>query len=112
MRPSIEKELIKKEVLLSKEDILKKIKHLEEDTSLTGQEIDRISNLRDKLENTTIPRISLNLDNEKVDTYHIDLLDGSLYRGRLTEFFFEYDNNEHELYLSSFCTETEDDPII
>lgn len=112
MRPSIEKELIKKEVLLNKKDILNKINYLKEDTSLEDSDLVNLDKISEKLENVNLPRIGLNLDKEKIDSYFIEILDGTIYKATLSEFYFEYDNTNHELYLASFISDTEDDPII
>ena len=111
MRTELEKNVLRKEVLTSKEEVLSKIENLIRNTSL-GEEVMSLMNLKEKLDNTSLPRIPLDLDKDEVDSYFIMIEEGKLYRAQLSGFYFEYDNINHELYLSSFTSDTEDSPII
>lgn len=111
MRTDFEKYALKTEVLTSKEDVLRKIIELKKSTSLE-KELLMLNKLEDELTKTNIPRIPLNLDKEEIDSYYIMIDEGKLYKSKLSSFYFEYDNENHELYLSSFTANTEDIPVL
>lgn len=102
MRNNYEVEVLNNEVLLSKEDVLKKLDYLIENV-VTGNEIKKMKNLKEKVKKISLEKLTTDINSDKIRSYYIDF-EGKLYKGFLTDFYFEYDNVNHELYLSSFTS--------
>ena len=111
MKTELEKSIIREEVLLTKEEILKRIKKYKKETNL-AQEKEILEKLESSLKQIVIEEIPLDLDSEEIESYFVIIEEGHIYRSLLSDFFFEYDNKEHKLYLSSFSINYKNEPIV
>lgn len=100
MRNDLELNLIMQEVLSNKKDVLEKINFLIE-TLDNEEEIKNLIKLKAEIEKIDLEEIIIDISADEFESYFISF-EGSLYKGFLDDFYFEYDNNNHELYISSF----------
>ena len=88
MRSEFEKEALKEVILSNKKDIIKNIENSLNSNPTKKEKID-LENLLIRLEGASIPCIFSNLDNDIIDSYVVDMIEGKVYRCRLYDFFFE-----------------------
>ncbi len=110
MRPEIEKEAIKQEVITNYKEVMTKIDELIRD-SFYDEFKENLKELRQRVEGRDLPEIKVDLDKNVINSYWIDEEQGLLYNAYFSDFYFEYDNDEHMLFVSSYSIDTDDCPI-
>lgn len=109
MRNDIERAAIEKEVLSTYCQVLDKLDDLIKNSF--GTDIRKLEQLKTPIKKQGLQTMDIDTNEEEVSSYWIDEETGLLYRAVFKDFYFEYDNDSHELFASSYTIETEDDPV-
>lgn len=110
MRNKLEFDALRYDILSTKQDVLNRIEDFI-NTSSSEETKNKLKSLKCLVCKGDIEEIESNLDLEEIPTYFVDEEEFSVYKAVAKEFFFEYDNDLHELFVASSTIDTEDNPI-
>lgn len=95
-------EIIKGDVSFNKSELIDHIMKIMVDPTLTKTESNNIVRLLHKVKEEDIPTIVPDFTSSKIEGYYVNISEGYYEKAVGEDFFFEYDNKEHKLFLSSF----------
>ena len=101
--------LIREDVYFNKDEIICGIEHYLNYEGVTEKEFDNLISLLEIIEDKDIPEVLPSFDEDAIMGYCINIQEGVIAYSKVEDFFFEYDNAAHQLVLSSFSWEEDDD---